>query len=235
LITIYHLGVSQSDRVVWLMEELGLPYELVWFDRGEDMLAPPAYVALHPAAMAPVIRDGGLVLAESTAIVQYIAHRHGAGKLTVAPDAGSYPDYLYWLQFNNNAQSGFFVERVLEGTGHDGGIIGKAARRRTEGLFRQMNEHLADRRYLAGDDFTLADLMSGFAVITMPMFGARTMDDLPNIQRYADRLTQRPAWQKAMSIAGPKAKRHVLQHGAPESTPPHGVSPISCWVSPLLR
>ena len=60
-------------------------------------------------------------------------------------------------------------------------------------------------------DFTLADLMSGFAVITMPMFGARTMDDLPNIQRYADRLTQRPAWQKAMSIAGPKAKRPVIR------------------------
>lgn len=209
MITVYHLGVSQSDRVVWLMEELGLPYELVWFDRCEDMLAPPEYVALHPAAMAPVIRDGDLVLAESTAIVQYIAHRHGGGKLTVAPDAGSYPDYLYWLQFNNNAQSGFFVERALQGTGHDGGIIGKVTRRRTEGLFRQMNEHLAKRSYLAGDDFTLADLMSGFAVITMPMFGARTLEDLPNIQRYAHRLTQRPAWQKAMNIAGPKAKRPV--------------------------
>jgi glutathione S-transferase len=76
------------------------------------MLAPPEYVALHPAAMAPVIRDGGLVLAESTAIVQYIAHRHGGGKLTVAPGAESYPDYLYWLQFNNNAQCGYFVERL---------------------------------------------------------------------------------------------------------------------------
>jgi glutathione S-transferase len=207
MITIYHLGVSQSDRVVWLMQELGLPYQLKWFDRGEDMLAPPEYVALHPAAMAPVIKDGDLVLAESVAIVQYIAHRHGGGRLTVAPTAGNYPDYLYWLQFNNNAQCGFFVERALTGTGLDGGIIGKVARRRTDGLFRQMNEHLADRAYLAGDEFTLADLMSGFAVITMPKLGARAMNDLPNIQRYADRLMQRPAWQKAMSIAGPQARR----------------------------
>lgn len=207
MITLYHLGMSQSDRVVWLMEELGLPYELVWFDRGEDMLAPPEYVALHPAAMAPVIRDGDLVLAESAAIVQYIAHRHAGGKLTVAPESESYPDYLYWLQFNNNAQCGFFVQRALQGTGHDGGVIGKVARRRTEGLFKQMNEHLAERSYLAGDAFTLADLMSGFALITMPMFGGRTLDDLPNVQRYAERLTQRPAWRKAMSIAGPKAKR----------------------------
>src|ERR1700742_705359 len=106
MITIYHLGVSQSDRVVWLMEELGLPYRLEGFDRGADMLAPPEYVALHPAAMAPVIKDGNLVLAESVAIVQYIANRHGGGRLTVPPDSESYPDYLYWLQFNNNAQTG---------------------------------------------------------------------------------------------------------------------------------
>src|ERR1700744_4508242 len=86
MITIYHLGVSQSDRVVWLMEELGLPYQLKWFDRDQDRLAPPEYVALHPAAMAPVIKDGDLVLAESVAIVQYIAHRHGGGRLTVPPD-----------------------------------------------------------------------------------------------------------------------------------------------------
>ena len=76
MITLYHLGLSQSDRIVWLMEELGLPYKLEWFDRGADWLAPPEYVALHPAAMAPVIKDGNRVLAESTAIVQYIAHKH---------------------------------------------------------------------------------------------------------------------------------------------------------------
>ena len=208
MITIYHLGVSQSDRIVWLMEELGLPYKLEWFDRGEDRLAPPEYLALHPAAMAPVIRDGDRVLAESTAIVQYIAHKYGAGKLTVAPSADHYADYLYWLQFNNNALTGFFVKRALESSGHAGGIIGKMAHRRTDGLFRHMNEHLATHTYLAGDDFSLADLMSGFVLITMAAFGGvRPLDDLPNVLRYAELLKQRPAWQKAMAIAGPQAKR----------------------------
>ena len=210
MITIYHLGVSQSDRIVWLMEELGLPYHLEWFDRGEDRLAPPDYVALHPAAMAPVIRDGDRVLAESTAIIQYIAHRHGGGRLTVAPDSENYADYLYWLQFNNNAQCGFFVKAALEstGTGHDGGVIGKVVQRRTEGLFRQMNDHLADHDYLAGDEFTLADLMSGFAITTLPaMTGSSTINGLDNIQRYALQITNRPAWRKAMEIAGPSAKR----------------------------
>jgi glutathione S-transferase len=208
MITIYHLGVSQSDRVVWLMEELGLPYRLEWFDRGADRLAPPEYLALHPASMAPVIKDGERVLAESVAIVQYIAHKHAGGRLTVAPSAENYADYLYWLQFNNNALGGFFVKSALAGAGHDGGIIGKLAQRRTEGLFRQMNAHLANRPYLAGDEFTLADLMSGFAVVTMPQLGfGRTIDDLPSVQRYARQLAQRPAWQKAMGIAGPQAKR----------------------------
>jgi glutathione S-transferase len=207
MITIYHLGVSQSDRIVWLMEELGLPYQLQWFDRGADRAAPPEYVALHPAAMAPVIKDGELVLAESVAIVQYIAHKHGGGRLTVAPSAQNYADYLYWLQFNNNAQCGFFVKRALASAGGDGGIIGKMAHRRTEGLFKQMNDHLATHTYLAGEGFTLADLMSGFALVTLPAFGGRGIDDLPNIQGYVQRLMQRPAWQKAMAIAGPQAKR----------------------------
>ena len=207
MITIYHLGLSQSDRIVWLMEELGLPYRLEWFDRGADNLAPPEYVALHPAAMAPVIKDGDRVLSESTAIVQYIAYKHGGGKLTVSPSAENYADYLYWLQFNNNALSGIFVKLALQGTGQEQNLIGKVAHRRTEGLFKQMNDHLGDRIYLAGPDFTLADLMSGFAVTTMPALGGRTLDDLPNIQRYAQRLRQRPAWQKAMAIAGPDAQR----------------------------
>ena len=192
------------------MEELGLPYQLEWFDRGEDRLAPPEYLALHPAAMAPVIKDGDRILAESTAIVQYIAHKHGGGRLTVSPDSEDYADYLYWLEFNNNAQCGFFVKAAIEsaGPGHDGGIIGKVAQRRTEGLYRQMNEHLADQAYLAGDEFTLADLMSGFAVTTLPsLTGSNTIEGLPNVQRYARKIMQRPAWQKAMEIAGPQARR----------------------------
>jgi glutathione S-transferase len=210
MITIFHLGLSQSDRIVWLMEELGLPYRLEWFDRGPDRLAPPEYVALHPAAMAPVIKDGDRVLAESTAIVQYIAHKHAAGRLTVAPSAENYADYLYWLQFNNNAQSGFFVKMALQGTGQEQNLIGRVAERRTEGLFKQMNDHLARHSYLAGEEFTLADVMSGFAVTTMPALGGRALDDLPNVQRYAEKLKQRAAWRKAMAIAGPDAKRPAV-------------------------
>lgn len=208
MITIYHLGVSQSDRIVWLMEELGLPYQLEWYDRGPDRLAPPEYIALHPAAMAPVIRDGDLVLAESTAIVQYLAHKYGGGRLTVAPNTPHYANYLYWLQFNNNVLTGFFVKSALKAAGgHDGGIIGKIAQRRSDGLFQQMDHHLATNAYLAGDEFTLADLMSGFAVTSLPVVSGQSLDGLKNVQLYAQKLTQRLAWKKAMAIAGPQAKR----------------------------
>ncbi|MEP1594090.1 MAG: glutathione S-transferase N-terminal domain-containing protein, partial [Halieaceae bacterium] len=108
MITIHHLGVSQSDRVVWLMEELQLPYELKWYDRGEDFLAPPEYRALHPSGTAPIITDGELVMAESTAIVEYISQRYGEGKLSVPVDSPEYPHYLYWMQFNNNLQTPIF-------------------------------------------------------------------------------------------------------------------------------
>ena len=74
MLTIYHLGVSQSDRIVWLMEELGLPYELEWFDRGPDGLAPPEYLALHPCGTAPVVKDGDQTLTESAVILEYISH-----------------------------------------------------------------------------------------------------------------------------------------------------------------
>ena len=94
MLIIHHLGVSQSDRIVWLMEELGLPYDLVWHRRGPDGLAPPAYLALHPAATAPVVQDGDLTLCESAAIVEYICHRHAEGRLTVRPDQPEYFAYL---------------------------------------------------------------------------------------------------------------------------------------------
>ena len=85
MITIYHLDTSRSERIVWLMEELGLGYELEVFDRRPDIFAPDELKAIHPLGRAPVIRDGDTVLAESGAIVEYIIARHGGGRLAIAP------------------------------------------------------------------------------------------------------------------------------------------------------
>ena len=211
MITIHHLGVSQSDRIVWLMEELDLPYELKWYDRGEDFLAPAEYRALHPAGTAPVISDGDLVMAESTAIVEYISQRYGEGKLSVSPEDPDYPHYLFWMQFNNNLQSALFIKLAAQMSGAEPGgdnPILTTTLRREEGMYRALEERLGECDYLGGPAFSCADIMSIFNLTSLGMLGAREIDaSMPNTKAYMDRVTSRPAYQKAMAIAGPAATR----------------------------
>ena len=207
MITIYHLGRSQSDRIVWLMEELGLPYELKWYSRGADGLMPPEYLKLHPASTAPVVEDDGRVLSESAAILEYVCHRHAGGKLTVAPSAANYFDYLYWMHFNNNVQGIFFAKLAATGrTDPDAARVHGFIARREGGYFRHLNERLGAVPYLAGPDFTCADIMVTFNLTELPLFGGRTIADLPNVQAYVKRIEARPAYQRAMQIAGPAAQ-----------------------------
>jgi glutathione S-transferase len=211
MITIHHLGVSQSDRVVWLMEELGLPYELKWYDRGADFLSTPEYRALHPAGTAPVITDGDLVLGESTAIVEYISQRYGEGKLSVPVSDPDYPHYLYWMQFNNNLQSALFIKLAIKMTGAEpspDNIMLTTTDRREEGIYRALEQRLGDSDYLGGPRFSSADIMSMFNLTSLGMLGAREIDEsLPNTKAYVERVSARPAYQKAMEIAGPAASR----------------------------
>ena len=208
MLTIHHLGVSQSDRIVWLVEELQLPYRLQWYDRGADGLAPPEYLALHPAATAPVIEDGGRVLAESAVIVEYISHTYGGGRLSVTPGQPNYFDYLYWMHFNNNVQGLFFAKLGLGGkTDGDAARVAGFVRRREDGYYRYLDRRLGESAYLAGPDFTCADIMVAFNLTSLSLFGGRTIADLPHVLAYVERITKRPAHMKAMEIAGPRAKR----------------------------
>src|ERR1700750_1631823 len=102
MLTVHHLGISQSERLVWLCEELGLDYELKRYDRRADnRLAPDEYKALHPMGIAPVITDGDLVLGESGAICEYIVARYGDGRLTPASDDPDFADHLFWFHWSN--------------------------------------------------------------------------------------------------------------------------------------
>lgn len=207
MITIHHLGVSQSERIVWLMEELGLPYKLKWYDRKANRLAPDELLALHPTAMAPVIEDGGRVLTESAVIVEYICHRYAGGKLTVQPAQPNYYDYLYWMHFNNSTMGLRFAKSVL-GAGAAGPVadtMSELVKRREEQFYGYLNRRLGESPYLGGPEFTCADIMSVFRLTTAILFGARRIDDLPAVVDYVRRIEARPAYRKAMSIAGPKA------------------------------
>ena len=205
MITIHHLGASQSDRIVWLMEELGLPYQLKWYKRGADGLMPPEYQKLHPAATAPVIEDGQLVLADSAAICEYVSQRYAKGKLSVAVDRPNYPDYLYFMQFNNNVQGMFFAKLAARAVKSDAPVPA-VIKRREDGYYRYLDQQLGKHAYIAGPDFSCADIMVTFNLTTLSRGGGRTIDDLPNVLAYVGRITQRQAYVKAMQIAGPAAK-----------------------------
>ena len=207
MITIHHLGVSQSDRVVWLMEELGLPYQLKWYKRGEDNLAPPAYLALHPAATAPVITDGDRVLTESAVILEHICHRHAGGRLTVGPSQPNYTEYLYWMHLNNSLLGLFFAQSVLNAgaSGPVADVYGRLIKRRGENYYHYLDTRLGKAPYLAGPELTCADIMVAFNLTALPLFGGREVSDLANVTGYVRRIEQRPAYIKAMQIAGPKA------------------------------
>ena len=209
MITIHHLGVSQSERIVWLMEELALPYKLKWYDRMPNRLAPPELLKLHPTAMAPVIEDDGRVLTESAVIAEYICHRHAGGKFTVRPEQPNYYDYLYWMHFNNSAMGLRFTKSVLQAgaTGPVADTMGEVVRRREEQFYKYLDQRLGESPFLAGPELTCADIMTVYRLTTGVLFGARSIDDLPNVVAYVKRIEARPAYQKAMSIAGPKAVR----------------------------
>lgn len=209
MITIHHLGISQSDRIVWLMEELNLPYRLKWYHRAENRLAPPEFLALHPAATAPVIEDDGRVFAESVVILEHICHRHAGGKFTVGPSQSNYEDYLYWMSFNNNILGLFFTRHALsdvKAESPNSDRMRTLVARREDGYYRHLDQRLASSPYLAGPEFTCADIMVMFNLASLPLFGGRGVDDLPNVTAYMERIGARPAYQKAMAIAGPAAK-----------------------------
>ena len=208
MITIHHLGVSQSDRIVWLMEELDMAYELQWHHRGEDFLAPESYRALHPAGTSPIIVDGDTVLCESLAIVLYVLNRYGNGRFTVSPESPRYSDYLYWLAFSQsysaNLMYGFMGApgELPEGMPRTMAELG--LEREQRGLVH-MNDVLAERDYLAGGDFSATEFMNMFPLTSMSSFVNRDLSPYPNVQRYIERISGRPAYQKAMQLAGPSS------------------------------
>jgi glutathione S-transferase len=206
MITVHHLGVSQSERVVWLCEELAIPYTLRRYDRDPiTRLAPAAYKALHPMGIAPVITDGDLVLAESGAILEYVIARYGNGRLTVGADRTNFADYLFWFHFANGtmmpSEMGSIISSMLESKA--GNPVMAMLKERSERGFALVESRLGDVPYFAGDEFTAADIMMLFPLSTMRAFAQRDLAALPHIRAYLKRIGERAAYQRAMTKGDP--------------------------------
>jgi glutathione S-transferase len=205
MLTVHHLGISQSERIVWLCEELGLDYELKRYERDpETRLAPAAYKALHPMGTAPVITDGKLVMSESGAIVDYILGRYGKGRLAVAPDKTNFADYVFWLHFANGSMMPHELIRfICTMLGAQDSPILQSLMARSDRGYALVEERLGEVDYLAGPELTAADIMMVFTLTTMRMFQARDLGDFPHIRRYLKRIGERPAYRRAMQKGDP--------------------------------
>ena len=206
MLIVHHLGVSQSERIVWLCEELGIDYELVRHDRDPvTRLAPAAYKALHPAGTAPVIQDGDVVLSESGAIVEYIVAKYGDGRLTVSPDSPEFANYLFWLHFSNASMGSTEMIRMVTsvmGVEADHPMMGFVNDRSDRG-YSQVEARLGSAPFFAGAELTAADIMMVFTLTTLRMFSPRDISGYPNIVAYLARIGSRPAYQRAMAKGDP--------------------------------
>lgn len=206
MLTIHHLGHSQSERIVWLCEELDLPYRLRHYTRDAvTRLSPPALKALHPLGAAPLLEDGDLLLAESAAIVEYVIVKHGGGRLKPGPDHPDYASFLYWFHFaNGNLQPAIgrlmFIVRAQLAADHP---VPAAMRGRLDKVLGLLEDRLGAVTWLAGRDFSAADIMTVFSLTTMRLFQPIDLAPYPGIRAYLQRIGERPAYRRAMAKSDP--------------------------------
>ncbi len=204
MLTVHHLRVSQSERIVWLCEELGLDYALKIYDRRADnRLAPDEYKALHPMGIAPVITDGDLVLGESGAICDYICGRYGDGRLTPQPDDPDFADHLFWFHWSNGTFMATLMMQLVLGANADGNPASPFVADRSRRGWEMIETRLGEAPFFGGRNLTTADIMMVYCVTTSRAFRGTALDGYPNLKAYLQRIGERPAYARAMAKAEP--------------------------------
>ena len=218
MLVVHHLENSRSQRVLWLLEELGLPYEIVHYKRdATTMLAPPALLAVHPLGKSPVITDGDTTVAETGAIVEYILAQYGDGRLLPAPGTPEALRYRYWLHFAEgsamppllltlifdriaNAPMPFFIKPVARGISNK--VMNLMVRPNLKRQLDYMESELGRSAWFAGAALTGADIMMSF-----PLEAAAQRAGLdasrPKLMAFLKRIHARPAYKLALKRGGP--------------------------------
>ena len=202
MIVVHHLNNSRSQRILWLLEELGAPYEIKFYQRDATTnLAPPELKAVHPLGKSPVIVDGDLTLAESGAAVDYLIRTYGGGRLQPATGGPAHEKYLEWLHYAEG--SAMLPLMLLLYTMR----LGEAAAPLKPRIDSEIDNHLgyieaslAGRPYFMGEDFTGADVQMSFVGEVAAVFGRAT--DKPNLSAWLKRIHARPAYAAAVEKGG---------------------------------
>jgi glutathione S-transferase len=202
MIIVHHLNNSRSQRILWLMEELGVTYEIKHYARDSvTNLAPPELKAVHPLGKSPVVTDGGEVLAESGMIIDVLARRYGP-HLVRDPGNTDYPAYMHWLHFAEGSAMAPFLLALYTG------LLGEAAAPLQPRITSEIMNHLSySEGHLAGRQFFVGDTLSG-ADIQMSFIGEIAkgngmIESLPNMKAWLTSLHARPQWQRALEKGGP--------------------------------
>ncbi|KAK3682897.1 glutathione S-transferase [Podospora appendiculata] len=201
---IHHLRKSQSERIVWLCHELSIPHDTKLYDR-VSLAAPAEYKALHPLGTAPIIQDGPVTLAESGACIEYIAHKHGQGRLFLKPDDAAYADFLFWWHWGNASLLPALARaHSARLSGLDAAHPSRTiAETRESNSLRILEDRLRENTWLAGEEFTAADLMAVFSLTTLRYFIRYSLGEYPSILEYLERINGRKAYRDAMRESDP--------------------------------
>ncbi|KAJ5735247.1 uncharacterized protein N7483_000372 [Penicillium malachiteum] len=209
-LTLHHMGLSQSERIIWLAEELGLDYQYVHHKR-DPIFAPKSLKDLHPAGTAPVMEDDSspvtgskVVLGESGAICDYLIAVHGNGRLAPTPkDGATYTHFLEWYHFANGSFQPTFLRIMMTRGADPSSPVVVSTMAKLDQHLTMINVRLAETgAYLAGEDLTAADIMILFSLTTMRGFIPVEYDTEKHkhLLAYLKRVSERPAYQKAMKI-----------------------------------
>lgn len=216
MLTVHHLNQSRSQRILWALEELSLPYQIVRYQREKSMLAPPALKKIHPLGKSPVVEDNGVIIAESGAILDYLQDTYDSeGKFKPA-DAESTRQYRFWLHYAEGSLMPLLLMKLVFaslgkppmpfGLRTLGGALGQGVQKaylnpQLETHARFIDEHLAVHPWFAGEHISMADIQMSFPLFALLARGG--IADLPHISAWKKRVEMRPAWQRAIQQGGP--------------------------------
>jgi glutathione S-transferase len=218
MLVVHHLNNSRSQRVLWLLEELGVAYEVKRYERDRTtMLAPPALRSVHPLGKSPVITDDGVTLAESGAIVEYLTDRYGKGRLVPAAGTPERLRYTYWLHYAEGSAMPPLLLKLVFSRIETAPMpfvvrpIARAIARRARTSFIEpqialhldfMERALDEHVWFAGSDFTAADIQMSFPLEAAAARGGLDASR-PRLMAFLDRIHARPAYQRALERGGP--------------------------------
>lgn len=203
MIIVHHLNNSRSQRVLWLLEELGLPYEIKAYQRdATTRLAPPELKAVHPLGKSPVIEDAGVVVAESGAIIEYLVDAHGGGRLKPAPGGQDARDYLHFMHFaEGSAMLPILLAMYVSRLGPAGAPLHPRIFSEIDNHLAYMEGALADRETFVKSGFSAADVQMTFVLEAAGATGR--LGQYPRLSAYLARMQERPAYKRAIERGGP--------------------------------